>query len=304
MTFTDRLVTAIDKKNSVLCVGLDPQVQYMPDFPGKYNGDINEATKAILAFNLAIIDAIEPHAAAVKSNAAFYEGYGSKGVEVFEETVWHANNKGLIVIEDAKRGDGGDSAEAYALGHIGSHQFAPIDAMTIDGYIGDACIKQYVDVVKRDDKNGIFVVTKTSFKPSSFIEDSVTKSGLKVWEELARRVYVLGIGTEGKYNFSNVGVVMGATYPEDADRMRELVPNGFFLAPGYGTQGGGADGAVRGIRSDGLGVIVNSSRGIIFAYRTAVGDAVDFAKAAGLAAKKARDDLNSAIRRRLRNFLE
>lgn len=308
LTFTDRLIEAIKEKKSILCVGLDPQVQYLPPFFfGNPNlSGLEDVARAFLDFNLKIIDAVEPYCVAVKLQMAFYEAYGHYGVWAFEETIRHAKSKGLIVIEDAKRGDGGDTAQAYANGHLGAVDLLfggkrasfDVDALTIHAWIGESCVNPFIKVAEKHGK-GIFVVTKTSFKPNSVIEQLRDKLGLKVWQRLAMFVDEWGQGTEGKYGYRNFGVVMGATYPEDAVEMRKILPNAWFLVPGYGAQGGGADGAVVGVNADGFGCVVNSSRGIIYAYRKDkfYCQPEKFAQAAGQAAKFARDDLNAALKR-------
>ncbi len=294
-TFTDKLIDRIKEKNSILCVGLDPQVRYLPQQFSEMNIE-----DAFFEFNREIIDAVKEFVPAVKPQMAFYERYGSAGIRAFEKTVEYAKKKGLIVIEDAKRGDGSDTAIAYAEGHIGKNAFLEIDAVTIQPGLGLTCLDPFINVVK-ETGNGIFVVTKSSFNPSSFVENLQVEGKGKVWEEISKVVNELGQEVKGEYGYSNVGVVMGSTYPEDADRMRKLIPKAFFLVPGYGAQGGGADEAVRGIDEKGLGVIINSSRGIIYAYRK--GDYKctdqDFAQAAGQAAKFARDDLNFSLQRKL-----
>jgi orotidine-5'-phosphate decarboxylase len=237
--------------------------------------------------------------------------YGHWGVWAFEQTVAYAHKKGLIVIEDAKRGDGGDTADAYAAGHIGKvdfwgdgddlvKQFSPIrvDCMTVQPGIGEDCVGRFVKAVKAYG-TGIFVVTKSSFRPNSEVEQLVTKSGQKVWQEIAHMVDKWGQDTEGTHGYRNVGVVMGATFPGDAPEMRKILPNAWFLIPGYGGQGGTADEAVVGINEDGLGGGVNSSRGITYAYLK--GDFAtsheDFASAAENAARSSRDELNEALKR-------
>lgn len=311
--FTDKMVEAIKTKRSVLCVGLDPQLKFMPphlvDFyasPMHYGGTFEAVAHIFLHFNMQIIDAVEPYAVAVKPQIAFYETYGHSGVWAFEETVKHARSKGLVVILDAKRGDGGDTAQAYADGYLGEVPFfdkptvslVQVDALTVHGYIGESCLNPFIEAVRKYG-TGIFVVDKTSFKPNSRIEQLKTQSGLLVWQELAKMIQELGTDTEGEYGYRNVGVVMGATYPEDAIFMRQILPNAWFLVPGYGKQGGGADGAVVGFNRDGLGGIVNSSRGIIAAWQEEQFKCPSdqFAQAAAKAAEFARDDLNAALER-------
>lgn len=316
-TFVDKLIEAIRAKKSILCVGLDPQIRYIPEYildegKDKAEGSLFEGVaRAIVKFNKEIIKAVAPFATIVKPQMAFYEAYGHWGVWAFEKTVKFAKGQGLLVLEDAKRGDGGDTAEAYAKGHLGKVTLWSVgqtchirgygvDAMTINPWIGTSCLSPFLEVAQEFGK-GIFVVDKTSFKPNSEIEQLVTTSGRKVWEETAKLVREKWSRySEGKTGYSNVGVVMGATYPEDAVTMREILPASFFLVPGYGAQGGGgAEGVIRGIRDDGLGVIVNSSRGINYAYLRDrfPNEPEDFAESAGKAAEFARNDLNAALKR-------
>lgn len=316
-TFTDKAIDAIRENESVLCVGFDPQVKRMPMHilqkgwdEAKNKKGFEPVARAFVIFNREIAKAVWRFAPFAKPQMAFYEKYGHWGVWAFEQTKKICEDLGFVVLEDAKRSDGGDTAEAYAEGHLGRVDIwdgdlqeivrvpsFDLDAMTVTAYIGSSCVNPFVKEVKEFGK-GIFVVDKTSFSPNSEVEQMNIITGRKVWEELAFLARKWGQGTEGEYGYRNVGVVMGATYPGDADRMREIMgENCFFLIPGYGKQGGGADGAVKGINEDGLGGIVNSSMGIIFAYleEKFACDPKDFAKAAANAADFARDELNTAL---------
>ncbi len=316
-TFTDKAIDAIKRDKSVLCVGLDPQVKKIPRHvlqkgwnKAENKKGFESVARAFVIFNREIAKAVRPYAPFAKPQIAFYEKYGHWGVWAFEQTKKICEDLGFVVLEDAKRSDGSDTAEAYAEGHLGrvdvwdgNHQKIiqmpsfNLDAMTVTAYIGSSCVNPFIKEVKEFGK-GIFIVDKTSFSPNSEIEQMDTITGRKVWEELAFLAWKWGQGTEGEHGYRNVGVVMGATYPGDADIMREIMgENCFFLIPGYGKQGGGADGAVKGINKDGLGGIVNSSRGIIFAYleEKFVSVPEEFAKAAANAADFARDELNTAL---------
>jgi len=313
MTFTDKLVDAIRVKKSILNVGLDPQLKFMPPHLiewayQKYGGGSKGMAYLFKRFNQEIIDAVSPFTVSVKLQIAFYEIYGHWGLLAFQQTINYARKKGLLIITDAKRGDGGDTAQAYADGHIGRVPMFPketrakppllTDALTIHAWIGSSCISPFLVAVK-EYGTGIFVVVKTSFTPNSEIEQTKTSAGVPMWVELAKMVDEWAAGTEGKYGYQNFGVVMGATYPDDAPKMREILPDSWFLIPGYGAQGGGSDGAVVGINKDGYGGIVNSSRGIIAAwtkdkFKT---ESEKFAGAAAKAAEFARDDLNGALKR-------
>lgn len=314
--FADALCKEVREKKSILCCGLDPQIKYMPPHlirraAGRYDRKFEAIGWLFLEFNRQIIDAVSDLVACVKPQMAFYEAYGADGVWAFEKTVEYAKSKGLLVIGDLKRGDGGDTADAYASGHLGevpvlgnsdnplefSKGFSPacVDAMTIHGYIGEDCVLRFVKVAK-ENGTGVFVVTKTSFKPNSFVEQLITESGCPVWQEVAKMVRAWGVDTEGLSGLSNLGVVMGATYPQDAVIMRQILPNAWFLIPGFGSQGGAAEAAVVGIRKDGLGGVVNTSRALTFAWCDKKGkyacESVDFAQAAR---SKATDDRNALV---------
>lgn len=309
-TFTDRLVEKIKRKRSVLCVGLDPQIKLIPthilEWAKRMYGDTFKAVGAAFKrFNAETIEVIATHAVAVKPQIAFYECYGSWGLEALESTIKFASHFDLEIITDAKRGDGGDTADAYADGFIGEVPMiggktakSPIsvDCLTIHGYIGSACVLPFVKRVKKFG-TGAFVVDKTSFSPNSEVEQLALKNDIPVWQALARMVNIWGEETEGGYGYRNLGVVMGATYPKDASIMREILPAGWFLVPGYGEQGGGADGAVVGFDEYGFGAVVNSSRGIIGAWRRKAGFPSMYLSATTQAAESAKDDLNSALYR-------
>ena len=277
-TFTDKLVDAIRAKRSILCGGLDPQLKFMPPQLRRkhraYYHDTFEAVGRIYTrFNAVIIDAIAPYVIAVKPNKAFYEMYGYWGDWAFEQTVQYARKKGLLIIGDAKRGDGGDTAEAYAQGYLGEVPFfkdlerdtsvsSPmrVDALTVNAWIGTACLDPFIEMVKTYG-SGVFVVDKTSFSPDSVVEQLVvTDQELPNWQVLAHLVQNWGEGTEGEEGWRNLGVVMGATKPTDAPIMRRILPNSWFLVPGYGAQGAPPDDAVLGANDEGLGITVNSAR--------------------------------------------
>ncbi|MCX6724381.1 MAG: orotidine-5'-phosphate decarboxylase [Candidatus Staskawiczbacteria bacterium] len=305
--FADRLCEAIRKKKSILCCGLDPQLCYMP--PHLIRTAVEELGRTYSAvgrvfvnFNRQIIDAVADIVVCVKPNFAFYEAYGVDGMIALEDTIAYAKGKGLLVIGDGKRNDGGDTVDAYADGHLGEVPFfgdgddpavlksvvSPfrVDALTVNGYIGEACVGPFVKKVK-EHGSGIFVVAKTSFKPDSVIEQLVV-AGVPAWQAMAFYVQKWGEGTEGSCGLRNVGVVLGATYPQDAPKMRELLPDSIFLVPGFGGQGATADDAVIGVREDGLGAVVNNSRNLIYAWRNPKGEyqceSEKFAEAARLQA--------------------
>lgn len=316
-TFVDELVAEIQKKQSIICLGLDPQLKYIPTHirdegyrQARHPFEFEPIARTFVIYFEEIIKTVAPYVVVAKPQMAFYEKYRHWGVWAFEKVVEACKENGLLVLEDAKRCDGGDTAKAYAEGHLGTvdiwdpvnqeltKEFSfDVDAMTVVPEIGTSCLNPFIEIVQKGGK-GIFVVDKTSFEPNSEIEQLVTNNGRKVWEEIALLAKQWSQGCEGEYGINNVGVVMGATYPEDAPKMREYLPNCFFLVPGYGAQGGGADGAVKGIREDGLGIIVNSSRDIDYAYqRKFKCDPTEFPEAARREAEFSRDDLNQALKR-------
>ena len=284
--FADSLCREVLRKNTALCLGLDPQLECMPSHlkcqaVEKHGREFEALGWLFLEFNRRIIDGVHDLVACVKLQMAFYEVYGAYGVNAFERTVAYAKEKQLLVIGDVNRGGVGDTADAYANGYLGftpffgagedplelSRTVSPVrvDCVTVNGYNGEDCVKQFVKVVK-DQGRGIFVVVKTN----SAVEQLVTTSGRPVWQELAMMVDKWGAGTEGAFGFRNVGVVMNTTYPDDAAKMREILPTSIFLIPDFGGQGATADDAVAGFRKDGLGGIVNSSR-IIYAWQNKKG---------------------------------
>lgn len=310
-SFVDRMAGAIKSKRSILNVGLDPQIRFIPqhilEWASRVYGNTFEGVgMAFLRFNREIISKVHPFVVSIKPQIAFYECYGHWGLIAYEKTIAYAKTKDLIVITDAKRGDGGDTARAYAEGFIGEvpmikgNQRSPIrvDCLTIHGYIASSCVPYFVEEIKKYG-TGAFVVDKTSFNPNSEVEQMALTEGISVWQALAKLVSIWGEGTEGECGYRNLGVVMGATYPEDASIMRQILPTAWFLIPGYGEQGGGSDGAVIGFNQDGLGGIVNSSRGIIAAWKKGkfACDPKDYLIAACRAAEYSRDDLNDALKR-------
>ncbi len=305
--FADRLLDAIEKKQNPSVVGLDPRLGQIPSFIkeeqiGKFGKTFEAAAASILAFNKKLIDSIKDIAPAVKPQMAFYENYGSAGVDAFQKTVEYARQNGLIVIEDAKRSDIGSTAEAYAKGHLGRVELFgeevpnhDVDCITVNAFLGSDGVKPFIEAVKKYGK-GIFVLAKTSNPSSGEIQD--LKVGEKtIYEAMAELVNKWGEGTEGSRGYSPVGAVVGATYPEQAVTLRKIMPKSIFLVPGYGAQGGGAADTVPCFNKDGFGAIVNSSRGIIFAYQKGGKFGEDkFELASGEAAVEMKDSITKALK--------
>lgn len=299
--FADKLVARIADLNNPTVVGLDPHFSKIPvfirqDAERKHGNTLKAAAEAILLFNHQIIDAIADIVPAVKPQIAFYECFGHEGVRAYEETIRYAKSRGLLVISDAKRNDIGSTAEAYAQGHLGSVSpfGSPLaafdaDALTVTPYLGSDGIKPFVDVCAAEGK-GLFVLVRTSNPSADEIQGQPVGDQL-LDEHVATLVEGWGRDVIGESGFSSIGAVVGATYPEEAHILRGLMPNQIFLVPGYGAQGGTVDDIKPCFHENGTGAIINSSRGILFAYQETDMPEQDFAKAARQAALQMKEDL-------------
>lgn len=272
----DTLVNKIKEKDAPIVVGLDPMLSYVPkklqDAAFEEFGETLEgAAEAIWQFNKGIVDATYDLIPAVKPQIAMYEQFGIPGMIAFKKTVDYCKEKGLVVIGDIKRGDIGSTSTAYAVGHLGkvqigskTHAGFDEDFVTVNPYLGTDGVKPFVDVCK-EEKKGIFVLVKTSNPSSGEFQDQKI-DGTPLYELVAKKVVEWGEECMGS-EYSNVGCVVGATYPEMGKVLRKLMPKTYILVPGYGAQGGTAKDLVHYFNADGLGAIVNSSRGIIAAYK-------------------------------------
>ncbi|MDH5596529.1 MAG: orotidine-5'-phosphate decarboxylase [Candidatus Peregrinibacteria bacterium] len=299
--FADRLVTRISQLDNPTVVGLDPRLASIPEFIRAdaletYGHTTEAAAEAIIEFNKGIIDAISDIVPAVKPQIAFYECYGHQGFRAYEETVRYAQEKGMMVIGDAKRNDIGSTAEAYANGHLGqvdlfeeADRSIDADALTVTPYLGTDGITPFTKVCEEFGK-GIFVLVRTSNPSADEIQGQVLGDHL-MDEHVATLVEGWGRELIGDSGFSAVGAVVGATYPEEARTLRNLMPNQIFLVPGYGAQGGGAEDVKPCFHENGSGAIVNSSRGIIFAYQKEGQPGEAYAEAAREAALLMKEDL-------------
>ncbi len=301
----DRLIEKIVQTQNPSVVGLDPKLEYVPQFiidkkVKKYGKSLKAASKAILEFNKAIIDEIHDICPAIKPQAAYYEMYGYEGVKTLYKTIQYAQNKGMFVMTDGKRNDIGATMEAYATAHLGLTDVCGeeipafgADALTVNGYLGTDGIAPLLEKCDAYDK-GIFVLVKTSNKSSGELQD--LKIGDKtVYATMGELCENWGKEHMGKYGYSCVGAVVGATYPEQLEEMRKALPHTFFLVPGYGAQGGGAEGVAKGFDENGLGAIVNSSRGVMCAYKKEGCDEHDFAKAARREVIRMKEDIISYL---------
>lgn len=301
----DRLIDKIKEMKNPTVVGLDPKLDYIPSFlKEKYflqDGEtLKSAAKAIFKFNQAIIDEIYDIVPAIKPQAAYYEMYGYFGMKTLEKTIKYAKLKGMYVITDGKRNDIGATMEAYTTAHlgavkIGDSEIEPFgaDALTVNGYLGTDGISPLLKVCQEKDK-GIFVLVKTSNKSSGELQDRLI-DGTPVYCIMGDMCENWGSSQIGKYGYSSVGAVVGATYPQQLAELRKRLPHTMFLVPGYGAQGGGAEGVAGAFDENGLGAIVNSSRAIMCAYKNEGCDEAEFAKAARREAERMRDDITSYI---------
>ncbi len=302
-----QLIEKIQKTKAPICVGLDPMLSYIPEHVLKksfaeYGETLEGAADAVWNYNKEIVDHTWDLIPAVKPQIAMYEQFGIEGLKVYERTVRYCQEKGLIVIGDAKRGDIGSTSAAYATAHlgkvkVGSKEYSAFNTefLTVNPYLGTDGVKPFVDVCKAENK-GIFVLVKTSNPSSGELQDKLV-DGRPVYELVADKVVEWGADCmDGAY--SNVGAVVGATYPEMSAILRKLMPKTYFLVPGYGAQGGTAKDLKVCFNEDGLGAIVNSSRGIIAAYRQekyAKFGAEHFAEASRQAVVDMVADINSVL---------
>ncbi len=274
-TFSDRLVDAIRSTGNPCVVGLDPRIDAMPAFitSGRAKASRDTVRSVIRDFHELVLDTIADHAPAVKLQLAFFEQYGSAGIQAFEDTIQAAKQRGLLVIADAKRNDIASTAEAYAAAFLGEtdifgeqQRIFDVDAMTVTPYLGRDSLVPYVEACEKYGK-GLFVVLKSSNPGARDYQDQpLQATGRPLYENIAQTIRDLGAPMIGESSYSSVGAVIGATFPEDAHRLRALLPHAFFLVPGYGAQGASARGAAACFNADGLGAIVNSSRGITYCF--------------------------------------
>ncbi len=302
----DRLIENIISKQNPTVAGLDPKLDYVPASIknacfAEYGKTLEGAAEALLRFNTAIIDQIHDIVPAIKPQAAYYEMYGWQGVRALAQTIAYAKDKGMFVITDGKRNDIGTTMEAYATAHLGTTDVAGeavdafgADALTVNGYLGSDGIKPLLNVCKAKDK-GIFVLVKTSNPSSGELQDLQLTDGVSVYEQMGRMCESWGVELPGKFGYSGVGAVVGATYPGQLAEMREKAPHTFFLVPGYGAQGGGANDAKNAFDKNGLGAVINSSRGIMCAWKKQGLTEDDFAVAARNEAIRMKEDILSVI---------
>ncbi len=301
----DRLIEGIKRTNNPTVAGLDPKLDYIPDFIkeqafARYGRTLEGAAEALFVFNKGLIDALCDIVPAVKPQAAYYEMYGWQGVRALEKTIAYAKSKGMFVITDGKRNDIGTTMEAYAKAHLGEtavegEVFEPFggDALTVNAYLGTDGVKPVLNVCKEKDK-GLFILVKTSNPSSGELQDRTLDDGLTIYRTMGGMCEKWGEELMGQYGYSGVGAVVGATYPQQLGELRKELPHTFFLVPGYGAQGGGAKDVAPAFDENGLGAIINSSRGIMCAWKKEEGlDPAEYAAAARREAIRMRDEITA-----------
>lgn len=303
----EKLIDKIKHTHAPICVGLDPMLSYIPQYIldkayGEFGETLVGAAEAVWQYNKAIVDATFDLIPSVKPQIAMYEQFGIEGLKAFQKTVDYCHEKGLVVIGDVKRGDIGSTSAAYAAGHlgkvqVGSKSFSAFDEdfATVNPYLGTDGVKPFIDVCKQE-KKGIFVLVKTS-NPSSWEFQDRVIDGRPLYEWVGEKVAEWSESHMGE-SYSYVGAVVGATYPEMGKVLRKIMPKSFILVPGYGAQGGKGADLLHFFNEDGLGAVVNSSRGIIAAYKqekyAAFGEE-NFADASRAAVEDMIEDINGAL---------
>lgn len=275
-SFADHLAAAVCAKKSPVLVGLDPRYEQLPESLRSANADLGARPKVYVDFCRGVIDVVAPLVPAVKPQAAFFEELGPAGSAALAEVIRYARSKRLLVIVDGKRNDIGSTGTAYANGYLGANSPWGGDALTVNPYMGDDSLQPFVEVARQNDA-GVFVLVKTSNPGAAQFQDLLI-DGEPLYRRVARYVEELAGGDVAAEGFGSVGAVVGATYPEQLVELRGVMPHAWILVPGYGSQGGTARDVGGGFRDDGLGAIVNNSRGIIFAhasrqYKDRFGDA-------------------------------
>ena len=305
-----KLIANIEKTEAHLCVGLDPTLKFVPEQIQKkafdqYGETLEGAAEAVWQFNKGILDAVWDVIPAVKPQIAMYEQFGLPGLVAYQKTVDYAQEKGLVVIGDIKRGDIGSTSAAYAVGHLGRVQVGTKrlsgfheDFVTVNPYMGSDSVRPFMEVCK-EEKKGLFILTKTSNPSSGEFQDRLI-DGRPLYEWVGEMVKSWGEEVMGD-EYSYIGAVVGATYPEQGKKLREIMPKTYILVPGYGAQGAKGEDLVHFFNKDGLGAIVNSSRGIIAAYQQKAYESYgpeNYADASRAAVLAMRDDILSALSRR------
>lgn len=303
MNAIDNLIEKIKEMNNPTVMGLDPRYEMLPKVvTDKYEKTLEGVSKAIVEYNKALIDETYDIIPAIKPQMAFYEMFGIEGIKAFKETCEYAKQKGMVVIADNKRGDIGSTAQGYSNAYLGKTKIGDIEKsifdvefMTVNPYMGTDCIKPFIEDCKKYDK-GIFILVKTSNPSSGELQDEKLENGEEVYSKMINLVEKWGEELRGKYGYSSIAAVVGATYPKQLEQLRKIAPHTFFLIPGYGAQGGKAEDIALGFDENGLGGIVNASRSLMCAYKSEKYfnkfEEKDYAKATREEALKMKEELN------------
>ena len=258
----DRLTEQIIQKKNPCIVGIDPEWSKIPEC---YREGEGSEAGGVLRWALDVVDAVADIVPAVKPQMAFFEVYGAEGIRVHQEIVRYAHSRGLLVVDDSKRNDIGNTARAYAYAHLAKDGPINADFLTVSPFLGSDSIQPFMEVAARDGK-GLFVLVKTSNPGSVAISEAVNQNGQKISRWLAEYVHSTGKNCIGRCGYSSIGAVVGATFPQEAEELRNIMSNNFFLVPGFGAQGGSAKDVVPCFNEDGLGAVVSSSRGVLYHY--------------------------------------
>ncbi len=292
--FSDRLLSAVEAKGSPVCVGIDPNFDYLPDELRRDGSDASQQLRALRVFSEEVLRIVQPHVPAVKPQSAYFEAYGPAGVEAYYGIVRRARELGLIVIGDVKRQDIGSTASAYAAGHLTAAE-AP-DAVTVGGYFGEDGLMPFIEAA-REAGRGLFVLVRTSNPSAADLQDITDPHGKALYEHMAELVARLGRGDGlvGSGGYSAVGAVVGATCPDQARELRKVMPEQIFLVPGYGAQGATAADCAASFKPDGTGAIVNASRSVLYAHRRPEYSELPWRQALESAARDFARDIRNAI---------
>lgn len=304
MNAIDRLIENIRKTDNPTVMGLDPRYDMLPKcVTEKFSNNLEGIADAIIEYNKALIDATYDIIPAVKPQIAFYEMFGIPGMKAFEETCKYAKQRGMIVIADAKRGDIGTTAQGYSNAFLGKtpienieEEIFDVDFLTVNPYMGTDCIKPFIEDCIKYEK-GLFVLVKTSNPSSGELQDLKLENGKEIYMQVTELVEKWGKDLIGENGYSSIAAVVGATYPEQLEQIRNKAPHTFFLIPGYGAQGGKANDIALGFDNNGIGGIVNASRSLMCAFKTNKKyDEKDYAKATREEAIRMKKELNQAIK--------
>lgn len=300
------LVRKIREKNNPTVAGLDARLEYIPayiteKYTAQYGKTLKAAAASMMEFNKGLIDALHDIVPAIKPQAAYYELLGPDGAVVLRDTIAYAHEKGMYVIADIKRNDIGATASAYAEAYlgktrVGDTEIAPYgcDSVTVNGYLGTDGVEPFLKECRSREKS-LFLLVKTSNLSSGELQNR-DMEGKPLYARMAEMVAKWGEGLDTPCGYNQIGAVVGATYPEEQRIIRELLPKSYFLVPGYGAQGATAKDIANAFNDDGLGAIVNSSRGIMCAWKKTGNNGEDYKEAARAEAIRMRDDIVAAIK--------